>query len=193
MPREITANWPALARKSRETDPSHPLSDFYELAGLPVPHIETLPGPNIPEPYRKLLVHENDMTGTLEQYHDNRIHLRVLHSKQLGKLYYREVVLQLDHSAQAAGFGATKLDLRLYPAEAQRLILKDYVPLGSILAQFQIAYTCHPSAYLRIQPDESIATELNLGNPVPLYGRRNTLKNARGAILAELIEILPPV
>ena len=191
MRREGFANWPALDREVADTDPTHPLRDFYDLAGLPLPRMESIPGVNVPEPSHTLLVHENDMTPTLERHHGSRIHLRVLRSRRQGRFYYREVVLLLDGTEQPVEFGANKVDLQLYPPAAQDLILKEYVPLGSILAQFRIAHTCHPSAYLRIEPDELISRELQLSKPVPLYGRRNTLKNPQGEALSEIVEILP--
>ena len=88
-------------------------------------------------------------------------------------------------------FGANRVALDLYPPEAQELILKEYVPLGSILAQFRIVHTCHPSAYLRITPDALIRRELQVREAQTLYGRRNTLKDPQGRVLSEILEILP--
>ncbi len=51
----------------------HPLDDFYARAGMRLPRIERLAGDDIPEPYRALLVHENDMTPTLEKYYSEMI------------------------------------------------------------------------------------------------------------------------
>ena len=45
---------------------AYPLSDFYARAKLPLPRIEVIPGDEVPEPYKSLLVHENDMTPTLD-------------------------------------------------------------------------------------------------------------------------------
>jgi hypothetical protein len=45
----------------------YPLDEFYARSGLPLPRIERTSGEEVPEPYRSLLVHQNDMTPTLEQ------------------------------------------------------------------------------------------------------------------------------
>jgi len=177
--------------RSTPPDFTQPLAAFYAQAGLPLPRIERINGLDMPEPFRTLLVHENDMTPTLEQHHGNRIHLHVIRSERHGNQYHREVVLHLDGSNQPVEFGANRVALDLYPRKAQELILKEYVPLGSILAQFNIVHTCHPSAYLRIAADSLISRELKARESETLYGRRNTLKDPQGRILSEILEILP--
>ena len=172
-------------------DFTQPLAAFYAQAGLPLPRIQRINGADLPEPYRTLLVHENDMTPTLEAHHGSRIHLRVLRSERHGSHYHREVVLLLDNSNQPVEFGANRVALDLYPTEAQELILNEYVPLGSILAQFNIVHTCHPSAYLCITADALISRELQVQKERTLYGRRNTLRDPRGQVLSEILEILP--
>jgi chorismate-pyruvate lyase len=173
-------------------DPAYPLCDFYHLAGKTLPQIESIRDGVMPEPYRSLLVHENDMTPTLEMHHGSRIHLRVLRSVRRDKFYFREVVLVLDGSERPVEFGANKVSLNLFPPEARELILAEYVPLGSILADFRIEHTCHPSAYLELVSDELIGSELKLDGPQRLYGRRNTLTDPLGRILSEVVEILAP-
>jgi chorismate-pyruvate lyase len=168
-----------------------PLAEFYAQAGMPLPHIEQIEGARMPEPYRTLLVHERDMTPTLEQHHGCRIHLRVLRSERQGNEYHREVVLRLDHSDKPVEFGANRVALDLYPTEARNLILREYVPLGTILARFNIVHTCHPSAYLRITADPLISRELQVTSGATLYGRRNTLRNPQGRDLSDIVEILP--
>jgi chorismate-pyruvate lyase len=173
-------------------DPSYPLSDFYRHAGGTLPSIHSIVPDGIPEPYRSLLVHEHDMTPTLEQYHGARIHLHVLRSERRAGFYFREVVLVLDGSGRPVEFGANKVSLGLYPDAARELILAEYIPLGRILADFNIEHTCHPSAYLELMSDELIGSELKLTHPRILYGRRNTLIDPRGHILSEVVEILAP-
>ena len=47
----------------------YPLSSFYERAKLPPPRLEIIPGDSVPEPYRSLLVHHNDMTPKIGRAH----------------------------------------------------------------------------------------------------------------------------
>ena len=44
----------------------YPLSEFYEQSGLSLPSVARVEGQDIPARYRSLLVHEHDMTPTLE-------------------------------------------------------------------------------------------------------------------------------
>ena len=59
--------------------PFYPLTEFYARAGRPLPVPEPLAPADVPEPYRRLLVHGNDMTPTLERFHGERIVLQLIH------------------------------------------------------------------------------------------------------------------
>ncbi len=171
---------------------AYPLDDFYAGAGLPLPKIERIRGEEMPEPYRSLLVHDNDMTPTLEKFHGVDIHLKILKREQRGDFYFREVVLQLDGSDTAVEFGANKVSLVLFPPKARQLILEERVPLGTVLRECEIAHTTHAKAFFRVAPDELISSVLNLSAPTPLYGRRATIFDTQKRPLSEIVEILPP-
>ena len=171
---------------------AYPLDDFYAQAGRALPPIETVSGDDVPEPYRSLLVHQDDMTQTLEKFHGERIHLAVLSSQQRDDAYFREVVLLLDKSDKAVEFGAIKMNLALFPAGARREILEEQRPLGTLLADYAVIHTSRPKAYLRIFSDDFINASLRLDHAQWLYGRRNTLWDPQQRPLAEVVEILPP-
>src|SRR3954470_4498490 len=84
----------------------YPLDELYARAGRTLPVIERIPGGQIPEPYRSLLVHESDMTPTLENHHGGGIHLKILHREQRDDFYFREVALLLRGSEKPVEFGA---------------------------------------------------------------------------------------
>jgi hypothetical protein len=170
----------------------YPLDDFYVRDGVALPPIEAVEGSTIPEPYRTLLVHNADMTPTLEEFHGRKIHLNVLRRQQRDDFYFREVVLLLDGSNKAVEFGAIKINLALFPAPARREILEERLPLGHILHTHQIAHASRPKAYLRVETDQFIQSALGLSAPCVLYGRRNTLTDPAQRSLAEIVEILPP-
>jgi len=170
----------------------YPLDDFYARAGLPLPGIERVASEEIPEPYRSLLVHERDMTPTLEKFHGSDIHLRILKREQRGESYFREVVLLLDGSELPVEFGANKVSLVLFPPKARQLILEERVPLGRILRECEIAHSTAAKAYFRVIPDELIRSVLHLKTQVTLYGRKATIFDAQKRPLSEIVEILPP-
>jgi chorismate-pyruvate lyase len=171
---------------------TYPLREFYERAGRPLPQVTEIPGDAVPEPYRSLLVHHDDMTPTLERFHGRDIHIDVLSRERDGEIYLREVVLLLDGTEQSVEFGAIKIDLALFPMTARDLILKERLPLGHILRECTVAHSSEPKAFLRVEADSFIQDAFGLKGPATLYGRRNTLLDPQGRPLAEIVEILPP-
>lgn len=170
-----------------------PLDEFYERQDRNLPRFLVIEPGDVPEPYRSLLVHERDMTRTLEQFHDASIHLRVLSRHRDAGAYCRESVLELDGDDRPVEFGAIKIHLDRFPEPGRTQILEEYRPLGGILNASGRPYTSRPTAYLRFTADEFIARALGIRLPAELYGRQNTLRDAEKQILAEIIEILPPV
>jgi chorismate-pyruvate lyase len=172
---------------------AYPLDEFYAQAGRVLPAIQQVGEDAVPEPFRQLLVHNHDMTPTLEQFHGQSIHIEVLRSEQRGEAYFREVVLLLDDSGQPVEFGAIKINLVLFPATARRFILEERLPLGHILKACHVTHSSRPKAYIRVESDDFINQALRLTGRHTLYGRRNTLLDPRQMPLAEIVEILPPV
>ena len=171
---------------------AYPLDEFYARSGLTLPPLDQIDGEAVPEPYKSLLVHERDMTSTLETFHKGGVHLRLVSRQQSGDDYSREVVLALDGSETPVEFGAIRIHLGRFPEKARAEILQERFPLGHILKDCAIDYVSRPKAFLRIASDKTINGLLNLTGAHLLYGRRNTLLDPAGRSLAEIVEILPP-
>lgn len=169
-----------------------PLDELYRLSGRTLPRIEAINGDTMPEPYKSLLVHNHDMTSTLEKFHSSRIHLRILSRRLEGSAYFRESILQLDGNNKAVEFGAIKINLDLFDAEPRRLILEQKFPLGRILNDFNVTYSSSPKTFFKIEPDAFIIEGMHIQDKSMLYGRCNVLADAQGKALAEIVEILPP-
>ena len=170
----------------------YPLDEFYRRAGLVVPRATPVPGHEVPEPYRSLLVHDRDMTPTLEAYHRERIHLRVIGRREDPDALSRLVVLAGKESGKGVEFGAIVIHLDPFPPEARALVLESRCPLGTILADYHIEHSSHPEAYFQVATDSLVKGALDLTGPVILYGRKNVMVTSGGAPLAEVVEILPP-
>jgi chorismate-pyruvate lyase len=170
----------------------HPLDEFYTEMGASLPPWAPVDPEEVPGPYKNLLVHSNDMTPTLERFYGQDIHLRLLGRRRKGNDYFREVVLLLDSNEQPVEFGAIKIHLGLFSAEARRQILEERRPLGHILQECGVQHSSRPKAFLRMASDKLINQALNLSGAHVLYGRRNTLFDPRDRPLAEIVEILPP-
>lgn len=181
-----------MSPDAQESALLQPLREIYGDDAGALPRLEVLDGSQIPEPYRGLLVHDRDMTRTLEAHHGDSIRLRTADSTLAGGIYRRRVALELVHSGRPVEFGATRVHLDRFPEPWRGLILEGERPLGGILNAWGIAYRSRPSAFFRTQGDERIRAALGLPGPVALYGRRNTLSDPEGRPLADILEILPP-
>ncbi|MDB6020151.1 MAG: hypothetical protein JWQ04_8 [Pedosphaera sp.] len=170
---------------------AHPLDEFYAVAGQPLPALAQIAGEAVPEPYRTLLVHKDDMTPTLETFHRSSVHLDVLGRRRKGDAYFREVILRLDTNNAPVEFGAIKINLDLFTPAAREQILHERLPLGHILHEYKIPHTSRPRAYLRLAADKLIGQVLETDGAQVLYGRRNTLYDPQQRPLAEIVEILP--
>lgn len=170
-----------------------PLKEFYAHAGLPLPHVEVIAGDQIPEPYRTLLVHANDMTPTLEEFHRDSIHLEILRTERRGPFYFREVILRLNGNDRAVEFGANKIHLACFPEDAQALILEEYFPLGRILKECSVRHSTEAKAFLKVESDSVMGGAFGLQTPTSLYGRKALIVDLHHRPLSEIVEILPPL
>jgi chorismate-pyruvate lyase len=169
-----------------------PLDHFYLLSGLALPEATKVDAESIPEPYRSLLVHENDMTPTLEAAYGERIHIRLVSRKVEDDVLLRQVVLVLDSDERPVEFGAIRIRLHQLPAAARPCVLEGRLPLGRLLQDFQVQHRSQPAAYFEVRADWQIGEALAIPSRQRLYGRRNKLLLPSGAVLAEVVEILPP-
>ncbi|MFO1513614.1 MAG: hypothetical protein U1F83_11965 [Verrucomicrobiota bacterium] len=170
----------------------YPLSEFYARAKVPLPAIEQIPGDAVPEPFKSLLVHHNDMTPTLEAFHKSDIHLEIVSRERRGEFYFREVVLHLNATDQPVEFGANKVYIGRFPDEARDLILQEEVPLGRILKDCGVRHRTEAKAFLRVTADELIGSKFDLKATAVLYGRKAVICDLQGRPLSEIVEILPP-
>lgn len=178
--------------KPRRNGVTRPLDYFYARAGLALPEFQILAGAEVPQPFHRLLVHENDMTPTLEEYYGDDIELRVLGRRRRGQEYWREVVLLLRRSRQPVEFGANRVLLDRFPEAARRAILDEGAPLGHIMRDHRVEHTCQPNAFLGMQADALMGATLQLAGRLEVYGRHNRLYGLDGLMLSEVVEILRP-
>ncbi len=169
-----------------------PLDSFYREAGRVLPPVRLIPEAELPQPQRRLLAHDTDMTRTLEAFHGDSIHLAVKSRERRGEELWREVVLTLDRDERPVEYGAIRIWVDRFPLGSRGEILGCRRPLGAIINASGIKYTSHPTAFLALEPDPFMVGALALPSTATVYGRRNALRDESGAVLAEIIEILPP-
>ena len=177
---------------SPTSDILYPLSCFDCDASKGVTRARILEDVELAEPYRTLLAHDRDMTGTLETYFKQRMTLRVHVKKIEGDSLYRQVSLLCADDGRPAEFGAIRIDLSCFDNETRGLVAACKIPLGRVLREHHVAYVSNPSAYLEVEPDDMLCEALQVTHG-PLYGRKNELKMPDGRAIAQIIEILPPL
>src|SRR2546430_4707821 len=59
-------------------------------------------------------------------------------------------------------FPYTTLFRSLFPSAAQKAILEEHMPLGTVLGKFKIKHTSRPKAFLKIQADDFIKNAFRL-------------------------------
>lgn len=168
-----------------------PLADFCAADGRALPLLEECAGEDVPEPYRGLLVHNGDMTPTLERFHGDTLHLRILGKRMQSDRLARQVLLLTDASERPVEYGAIEIRLDRFEAAAREEIEACRKPLGAILRDRNIPHSSRPTAYFRVAGDRFVCEALGVAGTPKLYGRRNTLRDEQGRTLAEIVEILP--
>ena len=172
---------------------SNPLEEIYLRSGHHLPQLQTVGCLKVPLPYRDLLVHDNDMTPTLEKFHGKTVSLKVMERYLEDNQLLRMVVLVLEDNGTPVEFGAIRIDLNLFENQAIQLILEGNLPLGTILGEQDIPHIGGPTDYFSVLSDPVINRALRLTGTHQLYGRWNVIRDSRKRTLAEMTEILPPV
>ncbi|MGB0766575.1 MAG: hypothetical protein ACPGYV_02565 [Phycisphaeraceae bacterium] len=174
------------------TDLLYPLSAFDPDDGSVLTRATILEAHELPQPYRMLLAHDRDMTGTLETHFGQTMTLRIFNKKIEGDSLFRQVVLEGVDDGEPREFGAIRIDLGCFEGETRELVAACEVPLGRVLREREVAYVSNPSAYLKVSPDALLREALRV-DVGPLYGRKNALTMPDGRAIAQIIEILPPL
>jgi hypothetical protein len=170
----------------------HPLDWVYEQAGVALPHAVPIQPDDIPSPYRSLLVHERDMTLTLEAHFGGRVVLRPLSTYQRGAWYYRRVLLAQEYSGRPVEMGAIRIRLAAFSPEVRAEILRNAVPLGRILRDGGVDFKSKAKVFLAVTPNPEMMGVFWMREPRTLYGRQTEVLLA-GKRIGDIVEVLPLV
>jgi len=146
-------------------------------------------GQSLPEPQKKLLVHQGHMTIALGEHHRNPVELQVLDRRRWGEIYARRLVLTVPGNDFPVLFGIMRIDLTATPPEARDEILSETKPLGAILIDHGVLRRIESRHYLEIRPGQVLAERLGVAAEAPLYGRLATIY-CGGMAAVELLEVV---
>ncbi len=167
-----------------------PLHVAYAQAGIAPPVMEAVAAADIPPPYQALLVHEGEMTRTLEAHVGGRVGIRVLSTRAGARVYLRRVLLVDEASGRPVAMGAVRLALGALPRLVRAEVLRGRVPLGPLLRAAGLDFLSRPTGYLAVTPNPELMGVFWMTAPVTLFGRRTTVLLGDRAI-GEIVEILP--
>lgn len=155
------------------------------------PTYRIIPGAEVPEPYRGLLVHEHHMTVTVEAFHGGPVDVRVVDRRTDGNLYSRKILLVLQSTGRIVQFGIVRIDLAQTSPEVAAAIRSESTPLGRVLIEHNVLRRIEPTAYLRIEAGPEQMAWFGLKEPRPLYGRLAIIHcDEKPAV--ELLEVVAP-
>jgi len=167
------------------------LADFCDLLQVELPDLVAVAPDAIPEPYHHLLVHDGDMTGRLQAFHQSGIRLRTLRIMHQPGTLCRHVLLQTEEQ-RTVELGAIRIHLGSFRGGALDAVLGCHQPLGGILNAYGISYQSNLAGFFTIRADATLADTLDITIGTRLFGRFNRLQRSEGAPIAEVVEILPP-
>ena len=157
-----------------------------------MPKIRIIAPEDIPLPYRSLLVHDSDMTLTLERHFGDRVVLRPLSTFSIRGSYYRRVLLVQAYSGRPVEMGAIRMRLDAFNQRLRAQILKNETPLGRILRDGRFRYSSRVKAFLAITPNPEMMGVFWMRECRVLYGRRTELIR-HGVKIGDIVEVLPMV
>jgi hypothetical protein len=170
----------------------YPLDVVYAQAGIAPPRIREIAASRIPLPYRSLLVHERDMTLTLEEHFGGPVTLRALSTFREGRSYFRRVLLVKQYSGRPVEMGAIRIDLLAFRPAIRRQILDNVVPLGRVLRDGGVDYRSRPRVFLKVTPNSEMMGVFWMREARTLYGRQTEM-SVDGRKIGDIVEILPLV
>lgn len=156
-----------------------------------LPDYEIVPADEVPPPYHGLLVHEHHMTVTVEEYHGDRVDVRVLATHRSGDYYARKILLALHKTGKIVQFGIVRINFAYCSPAVRAAIEAEDTPLGRILIEHNVLRRIEPTAFLRIIPGTAMRGYFSLDRPVPTYGRLAYI-HCDGKPAVELLEVVAP-
>lgn len=152
-----------------------------------------IPGPDVPEPYKHLLVHEHHMTVTVEAFHKSLVDVRVLQKMVTPTHYAREILLSRQSDQRVVQYGIMRVNLSYLSPEVQTRIVGEGTPLGRILIEHDVHRSIHLTALWKIQPGEALAAMFGLAGPkLPAVYGRTAMIYCNNEPAIELLEIVTP-
>lgn len=176
----------------------NPLDELNALTGLfpderpLIARAEHVAAALVPEPYQRMLVHDQHMTVTMEDYYESPVDVRIIDRRLEGDVYARKIVLTKAGTDRVVQFGIVRFNFQYVTGAVRDEIVKGETPLGRILIAHNVLRHIDLGALLRITAGPALAGYLRVPEGSITYGRLATIFcNRQPAV--DLLEIPAPL
>lgn len=157
-----------------------------ELGGF-----EEVTSDQLPQPFRKLLAHNEHMTVTVESHHNCPVDVEVLQTHVTPSHYARKILLRRQSDRQTVQYGIVRLSFDYLSQEVRTAIESQSAPLGRILIEHDVLREVQLTSLWRIQAGDELCELLQLPIGSTTFGRTALIFcNSKPAV--ELLEIVTP-
>lgn len=169
-----------------------PLWNFVsEACAINADALRMLPGSQLPEPARRLLVHDHDMTSMLAAFHAATLRVDLLQRRERDDIYLREVFLRAVDDDRVIEYGIIAIGLDQFTSTQRDDIRAGGTPLGALLHDFGIPFESRPIGFFSIATAGLPETRRRPLKGATCFGRFNRLSRRGGEPLAWIMEVLP--
>jgi len=170
----------------------HELLGLFPGDSLPVKDFQPVEAAEVPEPYRKLLVHSEHMTVTLEERYGTKVHLVVLDRRHDPNTYARKLILRAGADGPVILAGIMRIRLDVCGPEARDRIISESTPLGRILIEQGFLRSIENLAFFRVLVGEALRELFEASGRATFTYCRTAGISLGGAPAVELLEIVSP-
>lgn len=145
-----------------------------------------------PEPYNRLLNHNEHMTVTVEEYYGQNVDVQVHRTRRDGVWYSREITLVTSESRRIVQYGIVRINTDSIAPKVFKEIESETIPLGRVLIEHDVLREVQLCELWQVRIGQCLASMLHLTIGTTTYGR-TALIYCDGEPAIELLEILTPV
>lgn len=145
-----------------------------------------------PEPYDRLLNHNEHMTVTVESHYGQSVDVVVHRTTREGVWYAREITLVTSESRQIVQYGIVRLKTDAVAPAVWQEIEEQKTPLGRVLIEHNVLREVQLCGLWHVQCGQCLASLMHQVIGSIAYGR-TALIYCDGEPAIELLEILAPI
>jgi len=136
---------------------------------------EVVDAEQVPDPWHRLLVHDNHMTVTLEARWGQAVEVVPYEVRRSGDLYGRKLDLVAVRDRRIVMTGIMLIDLRVCTDAVREAILAESVPLGRILIDNGILRRITSETFLHLGASDPLVARFGLAEASGAWGRLATI------------------